>query len=106
MLYITLSHVMNQQKHGDPELTPKWKVWRTHMRARLSGQKGGQGLSVPVVGIQIHKYDWPGAALQSRNSQKRNHSSLYWLNNYPAFVRGKKPFPAKWLHSKALTCDQ
>lgn len=42
------------------------------MWARLSGQKGGQSLSVPVVGIQIHKYDGPGTALQNRNTVRDN----------------------------------
>lgn len=47
-------------------------MWRTHVWARLSGQKGAQSLSIPVVGIQIHKYDGPGTALQSRNTVRDN----------------------------------
>lgn len=41
-----------------------------------------------------------------QKQSKRKHSSLYWLNNCPAFIRGKKPLTAKRLHSKALTCEQ
>lgn len=40
------------------------------MWARLPGQQGAQGLPVPVVGVQIHKYHWPWTALQSKTHNK------------------------------------
>lgn len=46
-----------------------WDVWdveRTHMWTGLPGQQRAQGLSVPVVGVQIHKYHRPWTALQSK----------------------------------------
>lgn len=89
------------QTNDYTEVTTERRLWSTHMRAWLSGQKGGQGLSVPVVGIQIHKYDRPGAALESINTvREMNLSSLHRFNICPALIRGKKPSTAKWLHSK------
>lgn len=36
------------------------------MGTRLPWQERAQSLSIPVMSIQIHKNDWPGASLQER----------------------------------------
>lgn len=77
------------------------------MRAWLSRQKGGQGLSVPVVGIQIHKYDRPGAALQSRNTVKRwaipRFTDETFALNLSEEGNPWQPNGSTW---KPLTCEQ
>lgn len=39
------------------------------MGTRLPWQERAQSLSIPVMSIQIHKNDWPGASLQGRGKQ-------------------------------------
>lgn len=98
---------MMQMMHDYTELTIKCKVWRTHMRAGLSGQKGGQGLPVPVVGIQIHKYDRPGAALQSRNTVKR-WAIPRFTDETPVLHMSEErnPWQPNGSTWKPLTCEQ
>lgn len=50
---------------------------QTYMGAGLSGQQGTEGLSVPVVGVQIHKNHRPGAALQSKNTHRTTFHQAY-----------------------------
>lgn len=80
-------------------------MWRTHVWARLSGQKGGQSLSVPVVGIKIHKYNGPGTALQSRNTVRDN--ILVKMNQWSCiYQRKRSPWRPNGCIWKPLRCVQ
>lgn len=55
------------------------------MGTRLPRQERAQSLSVPIMSIQIHKNDWPGASLQGRGKQT---SQIKHCNSHLVFVTG------------------